>query len=201
MIIIATVEELWGVEAAADKAGVSYAQMMDTAGRAVANRVKQILEEFPEPRVTVLVGPGNNGGDGLVAGRLIAEETKATVTFFLVQPRDDSDENFAKVRAAKLLVVDAPTDSEQGYRVLRTMIANADVIVDALLGTGSRLPIKGDLEKILRQVHQALADRRADRPRPGYTTPEKPSAGMGQDPVIVAVDMPTGLNADTGELD
>src|SRR5947207_5557978 len=175
IIKIATIEEMRAIEAAADKAGISYAQMMDNAGRAVANRVKQILEEFPEPRVAVLVGPGNNCGDGLVAGRLIAEETKATVTFFLVQPREDNDENFAKVRAANLLVVDAPTDSEQGYRVLRTMIANADVIVDALLGTGSRLPIKGDLEKILRQVHKALADRAADRPHPGYTTPERPA--------------------------
>ncbi len=201
MIKIATVEEMRAIETAADKAGVSYAQMMDNAGRAVANRVKQILEEFPEPRVAVLVGPGNNGGDGLVAGRLIAEETKATVTFFLVKPREEDDENFAKVRDAKLLVVDGPTDAEQGYRVLRTMIANADVIIDALLGTGSKLPIKGELEKVLRQVHQALADRRADRPRPGYTTPERPTAGAGRDPVIVAVDMPTGLNADTGELD
>jgi ADP-dependent NAD(P)H-hydrate dehydratase / NAD(P)H-hydrate epimerase len=201
MIKIATVEEMRAIEAAADKAGVSYAQMMDNAGRAVANRVKQIAEEFPEPRVAVLVGPGNNGGDGLVAGRLIAEETKATVTFFLVQPRDDKDDNFAKVKAANLLVVDAPTDSEQGYRVLRTMVANADVIVDALLGTGSKLPIKGEMEKVLRQVHKALADRESDRPRPGFTTPERPTAGTARGPVFVAVDMPTGLNADTGDLD
>jgi len=198
---IATVEEMRAIEAAADKAGVSYAQMMDNAGRAVADRVKQILEEFPDPRVAVLVGPGNNGGDGLVAGRLIAEETKATVTFFIVQPRDDKDANFAKVRAANLLVADAPTDSEQGYRVLRTMIANADVIIDALLGTGSKLPLRGAIEKVMRQVHQALADREADRAKPGFTTPERPSMGKGRKPIIVAVDMPTGLDADTGELD
>ncbi len=201
MTKIATVEEMRVIETAADKAGVSFAQMMDNAGRAVATRVKQILEEFPEPRVVVLVGPGNNGGDGLVAGRLIAEETEATVTFFLVQPRDESETNFAKVRAANLLVVDAPTDAEQGYRVLRTMVANADVIIDALLGTGSRLPIKGDLEKVLRQIHKALDDREAERPRPGFITPERATPGMGRRPVIVAVDMPTGLNADTGELD
>src|SRR5690349_10384683 len=117
MVKIATVEEMRAIEAAADKAGVSYDEMMDRAGRAVADRVLQIIEEFAEPRVAVLVGPGNNGGDGLVAGRLIAEHSKATVTFFLVKPRDDKDTNFAKVRAANLLVADAPTDSEQGYRV------------------------------------------------------------------------------------
>jgi hydroxyethylthiazole kinase-like uncharacterized protein yjeF len=201
MIKIATVAEIQAIEAAADKAGVSYAQMMDNAGRAVADRVKQILEEFPEPRVAILVGPGNNGGDGLVAGRLIAEESNATVTFFLTQPRDESDQNFAKVKAANLLVVDAPTDAEQGYRVLRTMVANADVILDSLLGTGTKLPIKGEMEKVLRAIHQALHDRESDRPRSGFITPERPGADTTQRPVIVAVDVPTGLNADNGDLD
>src|SRR5258707_12098534 len=82
MIKIATIEEMRVIEAAADKAGVSYAQMMDTAGLAVANCIKPILEEFPEPRVVVLVGPGNNGGAGLVPGRPPAEEKRATVPFF-----------------------------------------------------------------------------------------------------------------------
>jgi NAD(P)H-hydrate epimerase len=201
MIKIVTVGEMKAIEAAADKAGVSYAQMMDNAGRSVANRAKQILEEFPEPRVAVLVGPGNNGGDALVAGRLIAEETRATVTFFLVQPRDESDENFAKVRAANLLVADSPTDSEQGYRVLRTMIANADLILDGLLGTGIKLPIKGEMQKVLQQIHQALSDRESDRARPGFSTPSDPSINTHRKPITIAIDVPTGLNSDTGELD
>src|SRR5579859_4006658 len=203
MIKIATVEEMKAIEAAADKAGVSYAQMMDAAGRAVADRGKQIIEDYPDPRVVVLVGPGNNGGDGLVAGRLIAQETRATVTYFLSQPRDESDENFAKVRALNPLIADGPTDAEQGYRVLRTMISNADLIVDALLGTGTRLPIKGDLQKVMQQIHKALADRKADRPHSGFTSPARPElSGSGrEEPIILAVDMPTGLNADTGEID
>ncbi len=201
MIKIATVEEMQAIETAADKAGVSYAQMMETAGRAIADRAKQIIEEFPDPRVVVLVGPGNNGGDGLVAGRLIAEETRATVTYFLVQPREESDENFAKVRALNALVADGPTDAEQGYRVLRTMISNADLIIDALLGTGTRLPIKGDLQKIMQQIHKALSDRKADRPRPGFISPTRPTSEGREGPIILAVDLPTGLNADTGEVD
>src|SRR6185369_15921902 len=111
------------------------------------------------------------------------------------------DTNFAKVRAANLLVAEAPTDSEQGYRVLRTMIANADVIVDALLGTGSKLPIKGDLEKVLKQVDKALLDRDKDRAQSTFSTPSDPAVSEYRRPVIVAVDLPTGLDADTGELD
>src|SRR5262245_60731628 len=112
MIKILTVEEMRAVEAAADKAGVSYAQLMDNAGRAVADiaikHVQALVQEreIAHPRVAVLVGPGNNGGDGLVAGLLIAEETPASVSFFLTKSRDDSDPNFVKVQAVKLLVVD-----------------------------------------------------------------------------------------------
>src|SRR5260221_2171059 len=109
MIKIVTVDEMRAIETAADKAGVSYAQMMDTAGRAVADRTKQILAEYPEPRVAVLIGPGNNGGDGLVAGRLIGEENRATVTFFFVGKRDRREQNFNKGEMAELLVGDYDT--------------------------------------------------------------------------------------------
>ncbi len=198
---IISVEQMRAVEAAGDAAGVSYAQMMDRAGRAVADRVKALLEEFPEPRVAVLVGKGNNGGDGLVAGRLIAAETKAIVSFFLVEPRDEADPVFAPIRAAGLLAADAPTDAEQGYRVLRTMVANADILIDALLGTGVQLPLKGDLEKILRQVHKALNDRRTDHPPTLINTPGAPHYSAIREPLIIAVDVPTGLDADSGALD
>src|SRR5258708_36236366 len=194
MIKIVTVEEMRAIETAADKAGVSYAQMMHTAGRVAEDRAKQILAEYAEPRVAVLLGPGNNGGDGLVAGRLIAEETRATVTFFLVEARDTKDENFNKVKAANLLVADADTDSAQGYRVLRTMIANADLIIDALLGTGTKLPIKGEVQKVLQQVHQALSDRKADHVPPGFTSPVRPAASTHRAPIIMAATHPHRAN-------
>src|SRR5215471_17948025 len=114
MIKIVTVEEMRAIEAAAAAAGVDYPEMMENAGRAVAERVKQIIDAQgrPDPRVAVLVGPGNNGGDGLVAARIVAQETKASVQIFLVKPRDD--ENMPKARDARILIVDAPTDAERG---------------------------------------------------------------------------------------
>src|SRR5258708_7254524 len=175
--------------------------MTDAGGLAGGRCVKARVEEVAGAGVGVLVGPGNNGGDGLAGGRLLPEETRAHVHFFLVAPRPDDDPNLAKVRAANLLVADAATDAEQGYRVLRTMVANADVIVDALLGTGTRLPIKGNLDKVLRQIHKALDDREADRRRPDSSVPVRPTADTHRRPVVIAVDMPTGLDADTGELD
>ncbi len=69
---IFTVAEMVAAEKAADASGWSYDQMMETAGKRVA---EAIIARYPvqEAAILVLVGPGNNGGDGLVAGRYLAQ--------------------------------------------------------------------------------------------------------------------------------
>jgi ADP-dependent NAD(P)H-hydrate dehydratase / NAD(P)H-hydrate epimerase len=209
---ILTVEQMRALEAAADAAGYSYSDMMERAGRAIAKRVSELMKKVEAerddgqpPRVAVLVGKGNNGGDGLVAARFLKEYTNALVTVFLTEARED--DLVTALRDSGVLIADAPTDAEQGYRVLKTMVGNSDILIDAILGTGAKLPIKGELEKILRQVHKALHDRQNDRPAPDYVTP---AGNNGMDelihaptvyPIIIATDIPTGLDADTGALD
>jgi len=198
-----TVDQMRALEAAADKAGLSYAEMMQTAGRAVADRVKELIDDLPtaDARVVILAGKGNNGGDGLVVAKLLATETSAIVSLFLTEARDESDPVFAATREAGLFAVEGTIDAEQGFRVLKTMVANADIIVDALLGTGTTLPIKGDLEKILRTIKTGLRLRQTDRPHPTSFTPSSPTIASTDGPIIIAIDVPTGLDADTGVLD
>src|SRR6266498_435788 len=85
MIKIVSVEHMRQIEAAADAAGLSYDTMMQNAGAAAARRAQAILSNQSEARVTVLIGPGNNGGDGLVAGRLIALDKNIQVRFYLLK--------------------------------------------------------------------------------------------------------------------
>lgn len=198
MVKLVNVAEMRAIEAAADTAGFSYAQMMENAGRAVAQRARAHLESSATPRVLVLVGPGNNGGDGLVAGRLLAAETSATITFFLARPRaNEADANFEKVRAAGLAVV-------SDMAALPALALEATVIIDALLGTGSRLPVTGEVADTLRIVADVVTRRRQpQRPRAGLLTPARPDFGLPYDgrPLVIAVDLPSGLDADTGALD
>ena len=76
VIKLATTEEIRTIEAAADKAGISYQEMMERAGQAAANRALALLSGIASPFITILVGPGNNGGE-LVLDR---EQTHARLS-------------------------------------------------------------------------------------------------------------------------
>lgn len=199
MIGIATIEQIRAIEVAADTSGYSYDDMMDSAGRAIANRAHVILQDIPEPRITILVGAGNNGGDGLIAGLYIAQDNPdAQVSFYLLSDRDDS--YIETAQAAELFIAKAADDSDK--RVLRNMVASTDLAIDALFGIGVRLPIQGEAQKILRNVNRAINERRNARPEKVIINPAQPKQIPDLSPVyVLAVDCPSGLNCDTGEAD
>lgn len=176
---ILTTQEMRNAEAAANAAGLPYQTMMERAGSAVAQEIVSILP-VQQRRVLVLVGPGNNGGDGLVAARYL-HDARAVVTVVLALARAADDDNVrqARERGVSLLVF----GETAGAADLQRLAAEADVVIDALLGTGARLPVGGVLKDILDVVRAGLAAR-ADHA-----------------PLVVAVDVPSGLDADTGRID
>jgi NAD(P)H-hydrate epimerase len=181
---IMTVAEMKALEAAADQgasggAGVSYAAMMENAGRAVAEAVLARLDDPATHKVLVLCGPGNNGGDGMVAAHYLSN-AGLTVTLYFVRLPDENDANFKRLREKSLFIAEAAND--QRGRVLKNLAHSATVIIDAIFGTGARLPITGQPAEVLKDVGAALNER-------------------AQPPLVVAVDCPSGLNCDTGELD
>lgn len=219
MIKIFTVHEMIAAEKASDAAGNSYTEMMEQAGLAVAEAIKARYS-IVSRHITILIGPGNNGGDGLVAGRYLAE-AGADVTFFLYKAKDAvEDQNLAKVQEMGLPIV--VLENDQTYRTLRALLQETDILVDALLGTGVSRPIEGLMASLMHQVRADLEDRshlRDEKNRPGLLSigsvesgyPDGASqiaeiGGSGDQgpeasPVIVAIDCPSGLNCDTGELD
>ncbi len=184
---IVTVDQMRRIEAAADAQGHSYAAMMERAGGAVA-RVIQSRLDLRGQCVLILVGPGNNGGDGLVAARHL-HDAGAHVRVYLLKPRED--EHLAALRTRQVPII-APHALEISH------LRHCDVIVDALLGTGASRPITGDLAKVLTLVSNSVTERR--NAAPDLINPALPGLAHHA-PLIVAVDGPTGLNYDTGELD
>ncbi len=198
---IFSVAEMVAAEKAADAAGNTYDQMMERAGKAVADALIA-RGEVAGRRVLVLVGPGNNGGDGLVAAHYLAE-AGAEVACYLSHPRDPAaDANLARLHAQHIMVLEAGLD--QRFRVLRHRLNITDVVIDALLGTGVARPIQGELGQLMRQVAAGLAERadvlsRVERPVLTAVASLRPPPAPR--PLVVAVDCPSGLNCDSGALD
>ena len=203
---LVSVDQMRRIEQAADAAGHTYAAMMERAGTAVANVVQSRLKELSlrppasasDLRHLILVGPGNNGGDGLVAARAL-REAGAQVSCYLLKDRPD-DTLLAAARDQGCFVAIAPDDLQ--FRVLRRLVKGADVIVDALLGTGAARPIEGDLAKILGIVKSEIKESKGLVTRELVSIPAVPTVSPSfPEPLVVAVDGPTGLNYDIGALD
>jgi hydroxyethylthiazole kinase-like uncharacterized protein yjeF len=192
---LVSVDQMRRIEKDSDAAGHTYAAMMERAGSAVAHAI-QARVDVRDKRVLVLIGPGNNGGDGLVAARVL-RQASAEVQCYLLRDRPD-DPLLNAVREQGCFVAAAPDDLQ--FRVLRRLAQGADVIVDALLGTGTARSIEGDLLKLLQIVRSEIEPDRA-APEMQELGGIPAAASAHHTPLRVAVDGPTGLNYDTGALD
>ena len=175
---IVTTDQMRQIEARSEQAGVSTDALMERAGLEVARRVRHHLGRLIGVPVAVLVGPGNNGGDGLVVARHL-HAWGARVTAYLCLERREPDPKLALLRPHGPTVIEASED--ESFVRLRSALDQGHMVVDSVLGTGQTRPIEGALKAILAEATEA----RARRP----------------DLSILAVDVPTGLNADTGATD
>src|SRR5437879_962313 len=161
--------------AAADRAtiaaGTPSLTLMERAGIAVAGAAVRAAGGAYGRRVVILAGKGNNGGDGLVAARHLAARGAFPVVVFPDDPGDlkgDAGTNLERLRNVRLLRF-----AEDSFaRELR----RADLVVDALYGTGFRGVLAGPAAQAVKAVNQS---------------------GLP----VVAVDIPSGVNGLTGRVD
>lgn len=165
-----TAEQSRELERDAVASGVSLGSLMSSAGEAVASLVSATA---PDGDVVILAGPGNNGGDGWVAARsLVARGRSVRVFSFAAVEKLREPASQAAREAMDSGVAWTAVDGPPAGPVFES----AAVVIDAMLGTGSRLPIR----EPMRSWCRALRDH---------------------DAYVVAVDMPTGVDADTGDAD
>jgi NAD(P)H-hydrate epimerase len=173
---LVSVAEMQAVEKQADAGGLSYAQMMENAGRGIAE-VVQAAYSRKFQRILALVGSGNNGGDALVALTHLAA-WGWQVQAVLLRPRQPDDPLVQRVRDAGGEVIGFPEFVQPAS--LHSQFAAAQVLLDGVLGTGFRLPLKPELAEPLEQIGELL---RTLHPRP----------------VVVAVDCPSGVDCVSGQ--
>lgn len=175
---VVTAEQMQAIDRRCIENGLPTEILMGNAGRAVAGEVKRLLRNPEGQHILLLIGPGNNGGDGLVAARYL-REWGAGVTVYLGSQRPPDDNNLKQVNERGITCIDGTTDSDRAG--LTGELAAATVVIDSLFGTGRSRPLTGLFVPMLEAVG------RAKRERPSL--------------LLIAVDLPSGLNADTGEVD
>lgn len=173
---LVSVEQMREIETQANAGGLSYEQMMENAGRGLAEIVNQIALNDDLDVVLGLAGPGNNGGDTLVALTHLAEDGWEACAYVL--KRKKKDELIARLLEAGGKVIFAESDKD--FSQLNSSLEIAEVFLDGLLGTGVKLPLKPEAAVLLGEMNEILAD-------------------LEEPPIVVAVDCPSGVDCDSGQ--
>ena len=144
--------------------GTSALELMDRAGKECA----RIIEERRGTgnRILVFCGPGNNGGDGLVCARYLAEKNEVTIVMPLEPRTKEAKTNFELAKAAEMKFA----------WMTEIVAAKPDIVVDALLGIGARPGLRGEVLDSCMLINSF-------------------------DTFTVSIDIPTGMDADSGECD
>lgn len=153
---------------ATDKFGVPAKDLMERAGKGVAEEAAKMGSRF-----VVACGRGSNGGDGLVAARYLKEAGKDVKAFICPAKKDHPYSKLVQdnLDAAKSAGVDVVEAGEQSG--IADALKNCDLVIDALLGTGSAGKPAGAVHHMIQEI----------------TRSKKP---------VLAVDLPSGLHPDTG---
>jgi ADP-dependent NAD(P)H-hydrate dehydratase / NAD(P)H-hydrate epimerase len=160
--------------------GIPSLQLMEAAGKHVADAVLREFAPLLPQRVTLLCGKGNNGGDGLVAARHLKSARIEPRVCLFCSPREmhgDAGANLARWLEAGNTIV--AIESESAWESAWPAVADSQVIVDALLGTGLRGAATGLIGQAIEDINRLSANATAGRPS-----------------FILAVDTPSGLPSD-----
>ncbi len=168
---IVSIDQMRDLEARADRElGMSSRVLMENAGRSAADLFRRWAGDVAGKNAVLLIGPGNNGGDGLVIARHL-KSWGMRVTLYLWK------EGQMVLGGVGGLAIPVRDDLKH----LQVALDSADFVFDAILGTGRSRPLDPTMRAALALVREERRKRADLR--------------------LVAVDLPTGVNADTGEAD
>jgi len=176
---IVTISQMQQAERDCARYNVSLDMLMEKAGRAVAEETCKIAGDIRSQNILILVGPGNNGGDGLVAARYLYDRGVGRVKVYLCAGRPENDPNLEAIKQRGIHFRQVSNDVN--FNKLNEWLYEACFVLDSVFGTGKVRPLGGELAGVLSRLSEAA------KKRPGLR--------------VIAVDLPSGTNADTGEID
>jgi len=156
--------------------GIPGRVLMENAGLGATRVLLDKFDDIINKNVGVIAGHGNNGGDGFVIARYIAQKGSDVTVYLLAESarvKGDAAANLKLLAPLNVPVVEMP--DEQSFLAHKTGMLHQEIWIDALLGTGLKSDVKGYFKKIIKFINDL----------------SKP---------VFSVDIPSGLNSDTGQV-
>jgi hydroxyethylthiazole kinase-like uncharacterized protein yjeF len=176
MMKVATAEEMQELDRKAiETYRIPGIVLMENAGRGAAEVISNFFPEIHKKKVAIIAGKGNNGGDGFVIARYLLNQGIYVRVYLLTDPkglRGDAETNFSIFHRIKGEVVSVP--SSKDYIKVKRDLEKFDILVDGIFGTGLDAEVRGYYREVIDHLN----------------TLQRP---------IVAIDIPSGLDADTGK--
>ncbi len=160
-----------------EEIGIPSVVLMENAGRQAVAAMEAAFDDLSSSKVGVLCGRGNNGGDGFVVARTLAQRGIEAIVYLLgsvADVRGDARTNLEILGRVGVTVVEITNAQE--WELHFSAVSECDLIVDAIVGTGFHGPLTGLLETVVADVN-----------------------GLGVP--VVAIDLPTGVSADSHEVE
>ena len=165
----------------AEQYGIPTILLMENAALGITGVVRQALAEIAAPTVLIVCGPGNNGGDGLAVARHLFNDGTPVSIILSAEADTYKGDAAINVQIVKKLGIPITVHKGSADATLRHALAplggDPDLVIDALLGTGIDRPPVGRMAELIELVN-SFHERQG---------------------AVLAVDIPSGLNADTGE--
>jgi NAD(P)H-hydrate epimerase len=157
--------------------GIPGVVLMENAGRSCAELIEQKLADLSEPKVSIFCGTGNNGGDGYVIARCLLNagvNVKVVICGERAKIKGDAETNLQILEHLAGPVAEMKLEEENVQDIVQNFAADADIVVDAVFGTG----LKGHLKETHKLLIESINELGCH---------------------VLAVDIPSGLDCDSGQ--
>ncbi|MGD9281890.1 MAG: NAD(P)H-hydrate dehydratase [Desulfobacterales bacterium] len=158
--------------------GIPGLELMESAGRGATDALLDQFAGSIKTGVAIICGKGNNGGDGFVMARYLADRHIDVTVYLLAKAanvKGDAAANLKRLAALEIPVIEIP--DQDSFSKIKSNLSRFDLLVDAILGTGLTSDVRGFFKTVIDFINDLNRD------------------GMP----VFAVDMPSGLNSDTGQ--
>lgn len=174
---IASSKEISQIEADSEKLGITAKKLIENAGLKIAENIIKEIKNISSTTIIVLVGKGNNGNDGLIAASHLSSFGINVVAYLCI--KRPSNDYYLKVAQNGNVIIE--NYSINSTKQLKGLFNKADIVIDAILGTGNKRKLSPPISDIL--SHLKLSKVKNNKLK------------------IIAIDIPSGINPDSGLID